>query len=45
MNSKKTWRLSRNCIEFPLSTAIIAPGPWSPVTTTSAGKGWDTENR
>ncbi|XP_058959916.2 GRB10-interacting GYF protein 2 isoform X2 [Pocillopora verrucosa] len=26
------------------SPSIIAPGPWSPVTTTSAGKGWDTEN-
>lgn len=23
---------------------MISPGPWSPATTTAAGKGWDREN-
>lgn len=27
-----------------LCTAMISPGPWSPVTTTATSKGWDREN-
>ena len=26
------------------SSAMISPGPWSPVTTTATVKGWDREN-